>query len=80
MPESKESSNKNFLYYLQKYLLQSAPAASASYALITAVIIFCMIGFYLDNRYETIPWFTLLGLIIGLAIGFYELAKTIWTK
>lgn len=80
MPELKESSNKNFLYYLQKYLLQSAPAASASYVLIAAVIIFCMIGFYLDNRYETIPWFTLLGLIIGLAIGFYGLAKTIWSK
>ena len=80
MSELKESSNKNFLYYLQKYLLQSAPAASASYVLIAAVIIFCMIGFYFDNRYETIPWFTLLGLIIGLVIGFYHLAKTIWSK
>ena len=80
MPELKESSNKNFLYYLQKYLLQSASAASASYALIAATIIFCMLGFYLDNRYESTPVFTLLGLIIGLAIGFYELAKTIWMK
>ena len=80
MPELKESSNKNFLYYLNKYLLQSAPAASASYVLIASVAIFCIIGFYIDNRYETIPWFTLLGLMIGLMIGFYELAKTIWTK
>ena len=80
MPELKESSNKNFLYYLNKYLLQSAQAASASYVLIASVTIFCIIGFYIDNRYETIPWFTLLGLMIGLMIGFYELAKTIWTK
>jgi hypothetical protein len=26
------------------------------------------------------PWLTLLGLIIGLVIGFYELAKTLWAK
>jgi len=80
MPESKESSNKNFFYYLQRYLSQSAPAASASYTLIGGVIIFCMIGFYLDNRNDTMPWFTLLGLIIGLVIGFYALAKTLWAK
>jgi F0F1-type ATP synthase assembly protein I len=80
MPELKNNSHKNFLYYLQRYLLQSASAASASYVLIAAIIIFCMIGFYIDKQYETIPWFTLLGLIIGLVIGFYQLAKTIWSK
>jgi F0F1-type ATP synthase assembly protein I len=80
MPESKENSNKNFFYYLQRYLLQSAPAASASYTLIGGVIIFCMIGFYLDNQNDTMPWFTLLGLIIGLVIGFYAIAKTLWAK
>ena len=80
MPESKESSNKNFFYFFHIYLIQSSPAASASYTLIGAVIFFCIIGFYIDNQYKTIPWFTLLGLIIGLIIGFYELAKIIWKK
>jgi F0F1-type ATP synthase assembly protein I len=80
MPESKESSNKNFFYYLQRNLIQSGPAASASYTLIGSVIIFCIIGYYIDNRYNTMPWLTLLGIIIGLVIGFYELAKTLWAK
>ncbi|SUZ95647.1 uncharacterized protein METZ01_LOCUS48501 [marine metagenome] len=26
------------------------------------------------------PLFTLFGLMIGLVIGFYELAKTLWAK
>ncbi|MEC7935101.1 MAG: AtpZ/AtpI family protein [Candidatus Neomarinimicrobiota bacterium] len=80
MPESKESSSKNFFYFFHRYLIQSSPAASASYTLIAAVIFFCIIGFYIDNQYQTIPWFTLLGLIIGLIIGFNELAKIIWKK
>ena len=70
MPESKDSSNKNFFYYIQRYLVQSGPAASASYTLIGAVTIFCLLGFYFDNRYDTMPWFTLFGLMIGLIIGF----------
>ena len=80
MPESKESSNKNFFYYLQRNLIQSGSAASASYTLIGSVIIFCIIGYYIDNRYDTMPLFTLFGLMIGLVIGFYELAKTLWAK
>ena len=80
MPKSKGSPSKNYFYYIQRFLAQSAPAASASYTLIGGVTLFCIFGYYLDSRYDTLPWFTLFGLIIGFVIGFYELAKTLWPK
>tara|TARA_B110000438_G_C15813002_1_gene650603 strand:+ start:2478 stop:2720 length:243 start_codon:yes stop_codon:yes gene_type:complete len=80
MPEPKKSSNNNFFYHLQRYLILSSPAASASYTIIGAVTVLSFIGYYLDKRFETLPLLTLLGLIIGLIIGFYELAKTLWVK
>ena len=69
MPEPKGTPSKNYFYYIQRFLAQSAPAASASYTLIGGVTLFCIFGYYLDSRYDTLPWFTLFGLIIGLVIG-----------
>lgn len=36
-----------------------------------------LIGKYFDARYKIEPWLTILGLIVGAAIGFYSLYKTI---
>ncbi len=76
--ESVEHSAINSLSYFQKIVQKSGPAAGASYALIGAVIVFGLIGYYLDNRFNSQPWFLLGGILLGIISGFYQLAKTIW--
>ncbi len=36
------------------------------------------IGYFLDEWQGSSPWFLFGGLVLGLVVGFYELAKTIW--
>ncbi|NQU28015.1 MAG: AtpZ/AtpI family protein [Candidatus Marinimicrobia bacterium] len=76
--------NKNFIAdsfeFFQKTLRSAGPAASASYTLIGAVIILGLVGYWLDKWLNTSPWLLFSGLILGLVVGFYELAKVIWRK
>jgi F0F1-type ATP synthase assembly protein I len=65
---------------LQTSISRSGPAASVSYTLIGAIILLGGIGYVLDEWRGTSPWFLFGGLILGLVVGFYELAKTIWRK
>ena len=58
--------------------MRSGPAAMASYTLIGAIILLGGIGYAIDTWQGTSPWFLLGGLMLGLIVGFYELAKTIW--
>ena len=57
---------------------RSGPAAAAGYTLIGGIVLLGGIGYALDEWRGTSPWFLLGGLILGLIVGFYELAKTIW--
>lgn len=64
----------------QDEVRKSGPAASASYGLIGAIILLGGIGYVVDQWRGTSPWFLLGGLMLGLIVGFYELAKTVWHK
>ncbi len=66
--------------HFQKIVKQSGPAASASYTLVGSIIMLGLLGYFLDDLFQTKPWLLLLGLLIGLATGFYELVKAIWKK
>ena len=66
--------------YLQENIRRSGPAAAASYTLIGAIILFGGIGYAVDEWRGTSPWGLLAGLLLGLVIGFYELAKTVWHR
>ncbi|HSC27009.1 MAG TPA: AtpZ/AtpI family protein [Vicinamibacterales bacterium] len=63
---------------LQKNLRAAGPAAAASYALIGAIILLGGIGYLCDRWLGTEPWLLLTGLIAGIIVGFYELARMIW--
>ena len=67
------------LEYFQNIVKESGPAASASYTLVASVLIFTLLGWYIDSLRGTKPLGILVGLGIGLISGFYHLAKTIWT-
>ena len=63
---------------LQTTISRSGPAATVSYTLIGAIMLLGGIGYALDEWWGTSPWFLFGGLILGLVVGFYGLAKTIW--
>ncbi|MBF8300862.1 MAG: hypothetical protein HW394_1232 [Acidobacteria bacterium] len=63
---------------LQTTISRSGPAATVSYTLIGAILLLGGIGYALDGWWGTAPWFLFGGLVLGLVVGFYELAKAIW--
>ena len=79
MPDQSEFLARSFRY-LQESVRRSGPAAAASYTLIGALILLGGIGYAIDEWRGTSPWFLLGGLVIGLVVGFYELAKMVFRK
>ena len=65
---------------LQENAERAGPAAAASYTLIGAIILLGGIGYAVDSWRGTSPWFLLAGLVVGLVVGFYELARTVWHR
>jgi F0F1-type ATP synthase assembly protein I len=77
--------NDNFLArsfgVLQENVRRAGPAASAGYTLIGAIAVLGGAGHLVDRWAETSsPWFLLCGMLLGVVVGFYELAKTVWKK
>jgi F0F1-type ATP synthase assembly protein I len=59
---------------------KSGSAAGASYTLIGALVLLGGLGYAADRWWGTRPWLLLAGLLLGLIVGFYELARTIWHR
>ena len=78
MPDERDPFLGKSLQYMQETVRRAGPAASASYTLIGAILLLGGIGFVVDRWLETSPWFLLAGLLLGIVVGFYELAKTVW--
>ena len=77
--EKRKNNLVGSLIAFQTVLKQSLPAASASYGLLSSILIFTYIGWYIDSVKNSSPMFTLVFLLIGLIIGFYLLAVAIKT-
>jgi len=65
---------------LQENVERAGPAAGASYTLIGAIILLGGIGYAIDAWRGTSPWFLVGGLLLGIVVGMWELAKTVWHK
>ncbi len=65
---------------LQNNADRAGPAAGASYTLIGAIVLLGGIGYAVDRWQGTAPWFLIGGLMLGIVVGMYELAKTVWHK
>ena len=49
--------------------------ASGAFVMAAAVGLGTWVGWYLDKRWGTTPWLTLVGVLIGTAAGFVELLR-----
>ena len=76
--DDRESVLARSLKAFQENVERSGPAAGASYTLIGAIFLLGGIGYAVDRWLGTSPWFLLAGLVMGIIVGFYQLAKTIW--
>jgi F0F1-type ATP synthase assembly protein I len=65
---------------LQENAERAGPAAGASYTLIGAIIVLGAIGYGIDYWRGTAPWFLLGGLLLGIVVGMWELAKTVFHR
>jgi F0F1-type ATP synthase assembly protein I len=62
---------------MEHELQEGKPAIFASYGLIGAILACTAVGFLADRAFSTQPWCLLIGLVAGLAIGLYGLARII---
>jgi F0F1-type ATP synthase assembly protein I len=76
----RESSLARSTRALQQQAEQAGPAAGAGYTLIGAILLLGGIGYAVDTWRGTAHWFLLGGLILGIVVGMYELAKTVFLK
>jgi F0F1-type ATP synthase assembly protein I len=65
---------------LQENAERAGPAAGASYTLIGALLVLGGIGYALDAWWGTSPWFLVGGLLLGMVVGMWELARTVFHK
>jgi F0F1-type ATP synthase assembly protein I len=64
----------------QDNVRRAGPAAGASYTLIGAILLLGGSGYAIDHWRGTAPWGLFIGLMLGLIVGFYELAKVVWHR
>ena len=66
------------LEQFQKNVVRAGPAAAASYTLIGAILLLGGIGYAIDRWRGASHWFLLTGIVLGLLVGFVDLARAVW--
>ena len=64
----------------QENVERSGPAAGASYTLVGAIIVLGGAGYAFDQWQNSAPWGVMVGLGLGIVVGFYELIKVAWRR
>jgi ATP synthase protein I len=60
----------------QANVASAGPVAAASYTLVGGIILLGGIGYAVDRWWGTEPWGVVIGLMLGIVVGFYELIQT----
>jgi F0F1-type ATP synthase assembly protein I len=77
MRDERVSMERGAVESMQSNLDRAAPAIRTSYGLIGAIMLLGGAGFAADRYLGTTPWCLLIGLIVGLCIGFFQLARVL---
>jgi ATP synthase protein I len=65
---------------LQASFTRAGSVAAASYSLIGAIVLLGGAGYFADRWLGTDPWLLMIGLLTGIVVGFYELARVVWRR
>jgi ATP synthase protein I len=65
---------------LQESFRKAGSVAGVGYTLIGAIIVLGLLGYFGDRWLGTDPWLLIIGLLLGIVVGFYELARVIWRR
>ncbi len=79
-PEDPESDFARSAREFQQSAERAGSAAGAGYTLIGAILLLGAIGYAVDAWRGTAPWGLVIGLTLGVVVGMYELAKTVFLK
>lgn len=72
-----EDHGKENRYRLTHVYRDVAPYFGLGMQLALAVVVFYLVGNWLDEKYGTTPWLGLLGLFLGTVGGFIKFFKTV---
>ncbi len=76
-PHRKSKSNST-LSSLSDTYRKLSPYFNIGYVFAASVALLTFLGHYLDQRWGTNPWLTLIGAILGIFTGFYNFFRTVW--
>lgn len=57
-------------------LREAGPYLSLGMQLAFTIIAFTLGGYFLDRQFDTLPWLTILGALVGLVLLFAQLYRT----
>jgi len=80
VPDDRSRFLQRSMKSFQDNVSRSGPVAAASYALIGAIILLGGVGYGVDRWLGSSPWFLVAGLLLGIIVGFFELAKAVWPR
>jgi F0F1-type ATP synthase assembly protein I len=64
----------------QRAVQEAGPLMAASYMLVGGIVVLGGLGYAIDAWRGTAPWGLVIGLTLGVTLGFYQLIKTVWRR
>jgi F0F1-type ATP synthase assembly protein I len=64
----------------QDVVQRAGPAATASYTLTGSILFLGGIGYGIDRWRGSFPVWSVVGLVLGIVFGMYQLAMSVWRK
>ncbi len=55
-----------------------APYLNIGYVMAASIALLTWLGYLLDKKWDTFPWFTIIGAVLGITVGFYNFFKTVF--
>lgn len=77
---SPEKNNSKHPENLVEVYRKLAPYLNVGVVWMASVLLFTWIGLTFDKKWETKPWLTLVGAILGIVTGFYHFIKTVLSE